>query len=249
MTKVVSIHGWKVGAAVSRLQRLNWYTDVLSHLEINLNIDLLNIRSNRKLQMETLNAHSEMISSVHLSWMSLKSAIKQVPLINELGAGIGVIHPFYPKSTDEFLGQLYRFAEAAEKFDVKIAVENICDRSNRCKSFPAPTDPIMMAELLEKIGSERLGLCLDTCHALDNGIGKWDTEEIISRLIHVHLSDSVLGGHHHLHGPITEETKFMEHLLQLLSMSRHKGSVMLENRKPSVAIASYKYVNSLSEAN
>jgi sugar phosphate isomerase/epimerase len=89
---------------------------------------------------------------------------------SEIGAEHVVYHarnlPDAPASEQRVLFEtrsLARFASLAERLGVTIAVENLCP------TFPGPeplsATPLALRGLVQRIGSERVGICLDVGHA------------------------------------------------------------------------------------
>jgi deoxyribonuclease-4 len=104
--------------------------------------------------------------------------------------------------------------EATRKLEVRIALENTAGQGS-CLGGPL----VHLAELLEKVKrSERLGVCLDTCHFFaagydirtpagwDAAVGEADRLFGLDRVLAFHLNDSkgALGSHLDRHAHIGE---------------------------------------------
>ena len=82
-----------------------------------------------------------------------------------LGAEIMVIHPDTFKSVDENVRIIKPIAKFAQKYNVKIAVENAFNWSGTHAIYCAGSTPESLLELINKINEPNVGACLDIGHA------------------------------------------------------------------------------------
>ena len=131
---------------------------------------------------------------------------KLLDLCGAMGIAVMVVHPGgccgwsdedeYRRIRDVNAGALERLAKAARRMGVKIAIENMgANRGRKC--FGTDFEDIL--KVIEDVGSDCLGVCLDTSHA--NYTGK-DIPAAIrlcgKRLIATHISDNLGRNDDHL---------------------------------------------------
>jgi sugar phosphate isomerase/epimerase len=239
--------GWRLGASVKQAARLRTYANRFPFLEIARDRpDMRELGQDEILERTA--QYRDRVTALHLRYTSWEHAIEDVALIDGIGAEIGIVHPHYPRSEIEFQKQLGQMAEKCETLGVNVAIENLSDRNGRCGAFEGAIKPASIAQLLDRLGSPRLGLCLDTSHSLMNSVDSWSSRSISKQLLHVHLADNEFGRKSHKHLPISHETGFMDPLLELLSASSHKGTVILENTTLEEASESYRYLQLMAQA-
>ena len=129
----------------------------------------------------------------------LKGVERAIEACAILDAGISVMHPVQPPDSDPetWMDMNVKFFRRcgllAESFGVKIAIENMIapmtEKGVREGGFG--TRPDQLIELVERIGLENVGICLDTGHA--NCMGE-DIEQLFvaygDRLMALHINDN-----------------------------------------------------------
>ena len=134
----------------------------------------------------------------------VKAVKRTFKICSIMNAPYLVIHPvIFPdwenniQRTKEINYRLFNeYCELAEKTDIIIAAENM-----PCRSVPY-CDATKMLELIDKINSPRLGICLDTGHAhmsQESGVTVADmTRDIGKHLKALHIHDNDLSYDQHL---------------------------------------------------
>lgn len=244
---------WKLGASAKEFKRLEEYYQNFDFLEIDLEKASDSIDSMEEI-MRRVNLFSDKVHSIHLRYEPTDSKggfrviLSDMRLSKEFGDKIYVVHTVYPTTPEILERQVRVIGDEAARLGIKVAVENLCDRGNKCGGYNAPRNPVEIVELLEKIGNPSLGLCLDTGHALSNvqrTAGEslnWDNLLMRKWLMHVHYNDNTIGGDEHL--PISDSTshELTEGLKNLTQDSAHDGVLILEHRKFEEAIESRDYL-------
>jgi hypothetical protein len=249
---------WQIGASAKEFGRLDEYARQFDILEID-------VEKAFKLGLgpvfsiaESAEPFKDRIRSLHLRYNQLKGAscdgvqtsIYDLEFFNRSrlkdAIEIYVTHTDYPQNREQLYEQMQRLGEAAAQQDVIVAVENLGDRKNKTNGYMAPRNPREIAELLDEIGNEHLGLCLDTGHALSNaGLTDslvWDTDAARKWLRHVHYNDNLFRMDDHM--PISSATSeyLIAGLKLLLDSSQHDGFVILEHRNLVEAVQSMHYM-------
>lgn len=117
---------------------------------------------------------------------TLRCLTELMSLMSKLGIPLMVLHPgsATEQTREEGINNLIKCLKQLLKVvpDVTIAIENMVAKSTLlCNTFEE------LAELLEKMGSERIGICLDTCHLWDYGYDVKNIEEIVEKLKNLNL--------------------------------------------------------------
>jgi len=164
-------------------------------------------------------------------------------ICRKIGIAVMVIHPggyFGWEDEDEYrriyeanVKAFRRLAKTAEQTGVKIAIENMGAHKRIRKCFGADFEDLV--KLVEDVGSDSIGICLDTSHA--NYIGK-DIPAAIrlcaGHLIATHISDNLGEDDDHLF-PYSGTIKW-EPVLDALREISYEGLFNLEipgeNRRP-----------------
>ena len=135
--------------------------------------------------------------------MSIGAVVEELGRCEQLGIGIYIFHPGSHVGKGDRKGELTE-AESIKNvlsrtdgMHVKLALEIMAGQGNViCHDFGA------IANVLGMVGSERLGVCLDTCHLFAAGYDLRDGESVsatmgqfkreigMRRLLAVHLNDS-----------------------------------------------------------
>lgn len=97
----------------------------------------------------------------------LPAYIRALETTAEVGGKIAVMHPYYIEdSVDRTRYGNYKLIEkmmpTLEKYNLKIALENVWAEGYKDTHMSYPED---MLKVVETIGSEHVGLCIDTGHA------------------------------------------------------------------------------------
>lgn len=135
--------------------------------------------------------------------MSIAAVIEEVGRCAQLGVGVYIFHPGSHVGAGDEKGarteaaSLKTVLAKTEKLPVGLAVENMAGQGNTlCHDFGA------LASILDMVDSERLGVCLDTCHLFASGYDIRDRESLDStmkefkreigmkKLLAMHLNDS-----------------------------------------------------------
>jgi sugar phosphate isomerase/epimerase len=173
---------------------------------------------------------------------------------SEIGAGHVVYHahalPDEPSSEDRLLAEtrsLSRLADRAERLEVTIAIENLAP------VFPGPErlshTPRLLRSLVNRIASERVGLCLDVGHAnVVAGLRRTALSYLVKPVLdsvavfHVHdnlggrLHDEAQAGHDplrlDLHLPPGRGTLPWDEVAPLLLW--HEAPILLEVHPPNM---------------
>jgi len=248
---------WKIGASVKDIGSLEQAAEGFERLEIDLSTILgTDSVPDHSALRERLYGVNGKLYSVHLRkgehlqldsreqrLDALEPTIEDIAEIKNYGAEIAVAHLMYPGSFDEMVEQLRTIAKYAEQHGVKVYIENLADRKNHTNGYMGPRDPRIIAEALEEVNSDNLGLCLDTSHAACNDINDYDTELVRKWLRHVHYSEGEKGRDVHL--PISARTskESVAHFEELLANAEQRGTVMLENYNMADVVASADYLH------
>ena len=135
--------------------------------------------------------------------MSIGAVIEEVGRCAQLGIGTYIFHPGSHVGAGDEKGSrteaesLKTVLSKTDKLPVRLAVENMAGQGNTlCHDFGA------LADILGMVGSERVGVCLDTCHMFASGYDIRDRESLDStmkefkkevgmkRLLAMHINDS-----------------------------------------------------------
>ncbi len=259
---------WKLGASVKEFSKLIEYAENFGFLELDLEH---NIKEGENIYSVLGKAlpYREKIYSIHLRYKpqngknGIETSCEDVDSLmkngslEEFGTRIFVTHSDYPTNPEEFRKQVASLGEKACQYGIIIAVENLCDRTNKTNGFMAPRNPKEIAALLEQIDNPYLGLCLDTGHAISNSeltekdSLDWNTEEVRKWLRHVHYNDNLNERDEHgkvirrdKHMPISPETdkKLIANIESLTQNSSYCGVMMLEHRKFDEVLQSKGYL-------
>ena len=98
---------------------------------------------------------------------ALPGLLRSLEACGEIGCGLAVIHPYFHPTDGEAtregnLRLIEKLMPSLEKYDVKLALENIWGMGYIDVGVSVGED--IMA-LIETVGSERVGACIDTGHA------------------------------------------------------------------------------------
>lgn len=132
--------------------------------------------------------------------------IKYVEQMGKHGLKMGVFHPnsYANASTEDELNVRNAFAvssikqivDVAAREGVVLALENMPGRSDRLRNGRTTSE---LMEILDKVDSDHIGVCIDTLHAHMNHFPPHEEIAVAgSRLIALHASDSIDHGHNHL---------------------------------------------------
>ncbi len=135
--------------------------------------------------------------------MSVKAVLDEVGRCDALGIGAYIFHPGSHVGSGEEKGEareaesLTEILSATENMDVKLALEGMAGQGNViCHDFQA------IRRVLDAVDSERLGVCIDTCHMFAAGYDMRDEDSLaetmhhfkkeigMKKLLAVHLNDS-----------------------------------------------------------
>ena len=97
----------------------------------------------------------------------LPSYLRALDVTAEIGCRLAVMHPYYvvedaARTRDGNLRLIEKLMPSLEKYDIRLALENIWAWGYKDAHASYPEDLLAMAE---GAGSERVGLCIDTGHA------------------------------------------------------------------------------------
>jgi len=187
----------RIGASAKEFLKLAEYAQNFELLEIDLEKAFRLVEGGIDEIVEKATPFMNKVYSIHLRYEpqegldAMSVMLRDMELIKEFGAEIGVTHTVYPTSPQELEEQLRTIGDKASQLDVHIAVENLGDRQNKTKGCIWPRDPVRIAEVLDKIGNEHLGLCLDTGHAIGNRVTYWNTDVTVKWIKHTHYNNNV----------------------------------------------------------
>ncbi|MFW5803955.1 MAG: deoxyribonuclease IV [bacterium] len=132
---------------------------------------------------------------------SIKSLVGEINRCHTLGLAYAVLHPGSNPDKKEGIklisDSLKQVLDATGYSDVKILLENTAGQGN---SIGGNFDEL--AEIINNVGSERIGVCFDTCHAfvagydirtvkgLDETFKELDEKIGLIKLKAIHLNDS-----------------------------------------------------------
>lgn len=136
------------------------------------------------------------------SEFGVKFLIEELNRVNEIGAKVVVLHPgSHVKAgleigLDQIVKNLDLVFESTKNMDVKIALETMAGKGSEC-CFKF--DQLKYVIENSKF-SNRLGICLDTCHIFDAGydivndlegvIEEFKENGLLEKLLVIHLNDS-----------------------------------------------------------
>lgn len=124
---------------------------------------------------------------------------------------------YFPIWYEERSSEFWKEFLSQQPEDFEIMIENVME-----------DDPASMARMLDGIGDERAGICLDTGHA--HVVSQIPVEEWISvlgnRIRHVHLHNNY--GDHDTHNPPFEGSIEIDHVMNLLDKHAPEASITLE---------------------
>jgi len=97
----------------------------------------------------------------------LPSYLRALEVTAEIGCHLAVLHPYYvaddlQRTRDGNQRLIEKLLPMLEKYDIRLALENIWAWGYKDAHASYPEDLFFMAE---RAGSERVGLCIDTGHA------------------------------------------------------------------------------------
>ncbi len=165
---------------------------------------------------ETFEAEQQEVAFSHCSYLinlanneeegrkkSVNALIGEVQRCESLGLPYTVLHPGFPKDQGEKKGigliveGLKTVVKETSECETKILVENMAGQGSAIgETFE------QLSEILEQVGSDRIGTCFDTCHAFAAGydistekgvketFNKWDEIVGLQHLDVLHLNDS-----------------------------------------------------------
>lgn len=135
--------------------------------------------------------------------MSIDAVVEEVGRCGQLGIGIYIFHPGSHVGSGDKKGEkreaesLREILSRTADIPVRLALENMAGQGNViCHDFAA------IANVLQMTDSDRLGVCLDTCHLFASGYDMRDKKSLsvtmkefkslvgIKRLLAFHLNDS-----------------------------------------------------------
>lgn len=135
--------------------------------------------------------------------MSVEAVVEEVTRCSQLGIGTYIFHPGSHVGSGDKKGEkreaesLREVISRTAKLPVKLALENMAGQGNViCHDFGA------IAGVIEMTGSERLGVCIDTCHLFASGYDIRDRKSLaatmkefkaeigMKKLLAFHLNDS-----------------------------------------------------------
>lgn len=160
----------------------------------------------------------------------LKAQKKAVVATNLLGAKIMVMHPDGFKSVDENVKFFKKIAKFAKKYNVKIAVENIFNWSGTHAIFSAGSTPESLLDLINKIGEDNVGVCLDIGHAEIMGELANATDFIYKlkdKIIATHIHDNDLKNDRH-QIPFSNSIDFVS-ICKAFKEINYQGELTLES--------------------
>jgi len=238
---------WEIGASVKELVRIADYAREFDILEVNIQNA---VNDGVEDIAEKVMPFFDKIYSVHLRYRPSSGGIQLIldsmSFVREFAAVIGITHLNYPTNPEELEKQIRDIGEEADKLGVKIAIENVGDKNERCKGFYPAKDPIGLAGMLEKVGYTNLGLCIDTGHAICNSEKfdslNWDDELVRKWVKHIHYHDNVVGKDEHW--PISYLTSryLIVNVKKLIRESDHDGVLILEHDDFDEAIDARDYL-------
>lgn len=247
----------KLGASVKEFLRIAEYASHFDSLEIDLEKASAQVPSMDPI-VQLMAPYMDKVYSLHLRYKpaqgrsGIDATLEDMDLVKELGVERAVTHTDYPQSSEELEKQLSMISDKAAELSLYVAIENLCDRTNKTSGYMAPRNPNSIADFLERLDNKYIGLCLDTGHAISNlqltNSMQWDANPIKKWLMHVHYNDNVLREDQHL--PLSPETIGRNPLLiprfkKLLTDCSKDFVIILENRKLAESIQSRDYLNSL----
>lgn len=134
---------------------------------------------------------------------SIDAVVDEVGRCAQLGIGVYIFHPGSHVGGGDEKGEkteassLTAVLSRTEGMSVRLALENMAGQGNViCHDFLA------ISRVLQMVGSERLGVCLDTCHMFASGYDMRDSVSLgltmkefkreigMKRLFAMHLNDS-----------------------------------------------------------
>lgn len=251
---------WKFGASAKEFERLQEYANQFELLEIYLEQDVKTCHDPIENIAAQIIASGKNPYSVHLRYKPFLNAHKDgvdaaiydlsllcmSGLTADLGVELFVAHTSYPKNRYELYNQIIRLGEAAHKYEVVVAVENLCDRKNHTKGYMPSRNPRAIALVLEELGNPHLGLCIDTGHAISNSeltdSLEWDDDIVRKWIRHVHYNDNVPGKDLHLPISDTMSRNIIANFKYLTQNSKHEGVMIFEHSKLEEAVMSEDYV-------
>lgn len=147
---------------------------------------------------------------------TLRALGEQIRLMEELGLSLLVLHPgsAVGQSREEGLEQLAQTVETliSQSSSVVIAIENMTAKGSLlCSRLEE------LQWLMKRINSQRVGICIDTCHLWDAGYNAEHVEEIVGqlsqlglldhlRIIHLNDSKHPKGSNRDIHDNIREDS-------------------------------------------
>ena len=223
-----------VGASVKEYDKIEQYHSLFDNLEIDLNVvkgDFLKI----------IKRFGDKVYSVHLRHDNLTAAVNSMKYVKLCQGKVAVFHPEYPEDFEQLMRDLKIISKISRKKGIPVMIENLCDRKRKSGEYGGARSPITICEALEQLGNHRLGLCLDTGHAVSNELTKWCNPLVYKWLKHIHLSDNVVG--RDLHLPFTPITnwRLKVGVRRILRKTHNDVIVILENKTLKDTIKSYKY--------
>ncbi|MBW2967582.1 sugar phosphate isomerase/epimerase [Candidatus Woesearchaeota archaeon] len=224
-----------IGASVKQFSRIEEYYANFDHLEIDLNLvkgDFL----------KTIRQFRDKVYSVHLSHHSMAAAVNSLDYVRRCSGKVAVFHPAYPTSFEELLLDLKIIDRFARKKGLPVMVENVCDRKMKSGRYDGARNPITICKALEELKNRRLGLCLDTGHAVSNELTDWRDPLVYKWLKHIHLSDNVVGKDLHLPFSFLTNPRLKSGIRHLLHHARHEVMIILENKTLEDTIKSYNHI-------
>lgn len=134
---------------------------------------------------------------------SIDAVMDEIRRCEKLGIGTYIFHPGSHVGAGDEKGEkteaesLAHILEKTEGSGVKLAIENMAGQGNViCHHFDS------ISRIINEVDSERLGVCLDTCHmfaagydirekgSLHEAMGEFKEKIGMKRLLAVHLNDS-----------------------------------------------------------
>lgn len=137
-----------------------------------------------------------------------ETVLQDIEVLSELGIAAGVLHPGGggERETWDLAGRqnqlrlegLARLGAAAERAGVRLALENGCWAFGPGRQVAWEGSVTGLRQIIARIGSPALGICLDTGHAILEG---WDNAAAVrtagDALIALHIADNDGSGDQH----------------------------------------------------
>lgn len=132
-----------------------------------------------------------------------------------------------PDLLDRTTPDLRQLAAYAARRGVKVAIENVPDKSG---SNMLGNNPMDIIKVVEALDSKAAGMCLDVTHSVASGHEPVETLRRIdpTRLFSLHLSDNYFGLNKDIHLPIGQGQISWPELFELLREKRFRGSLVIE---------------------